>query len=560
MSYDELMEAYQKLQKDSKAEITNLEDKVLNLQLQVNTYQKMLFGSKREHTPRQEQIIDAKQCSLFEVKESDGLADELKEEVIEKTEEITVSNKKKVSKKRVAGIRKESLKDVEVEVIEYKLDDKENCPNCDSELKVVSKKIVNQEIEYIPAKIKVVNHVQYTYKCIACGNLNSNNESATFVKTNVPNPILTHSFVSASLAAEVMYQKYYLGVPLYRQESFWYDKCLVLPRNVLANWNIKLSEYYLKHLYSLMHEVILNTSELIHCDETTMQCNKEIGRKATTNSYMWVLRSGATEEKKGVIFKYAPNRSADIAKNFLKDYKGILVTDGFAAYNKIENISHAECWAHVRRKFYDSVPLLDNKKMDTTSEGYKGVEYCNKLFDIEREISTLSPEEKQIKRQELSKPVLEAFFEWVNSTLRDKIIVNDKLRKALTYSKNQQKELSEFLNNGLIPLSNNLAEQSIRPFATHRKNWLFADSVEGAETNAIIYSIVESAKVNNLNVAKYLEYLLANISQLEEPTNKMILKDFLPWSEKLPDEIKNYYVSNETIEFDESIEKLISKK
>jgi len=291
-----------------------------------------------------------------------------------------------------------------------------------------------------------------------------------------------------------------------------------------------------------------------------MQCNKEIGKKATTNSYMWVLRSGAIEEKKGVIFKYAPSRSAEIAKNFLKDYEGILVTDGFAAYDKIENITHAECWAHVRRKFYDSVPLSSDKKMDTTSEGYKGMEYCNKLFDIEREISVLSPEEKQIKRQELSKPVLDAFFGWVNSTLRDKIVVNDKLKKALTYSKNQQKELSEFLNNGLIPLSNNLAEQSIRPFATHRKNWLFADSVEGAETNAIIYSIVESAKANDLNVVKYLRYLLANISQLEDPTNKMILKDFLPWSEKLPDEIKNYSVDNTTIKIDESVETLVSKK
>lgn len=269
-----------------------------------------------------------------------------------------------------------------------------------------------------------------------------------------------------------MYQKYYLGVPLYRQESFWYDKGLILPRNTLANWNITLSEYYFKNLYNLMHEVILNTSALIHCDESTMQCNKEVEKKATSTSYMWVLRSGAMEEKKGVIFKYAPSRSAEVAKNFLKDYKGVLVTDGFAAYNKIEKITHSECWAHVRRKFYESIPLLDNKKMDISSEGYKGVEYCNKLFEIEREISSLSLEEKKNKRQELSKPVLEAFFEWVNSTLNNKIIVNDKLKKALVYSRNQQKELSEFLNNGLIPISNNLCEQAIRPFATHRRSWL----------------------------------------------------------------------------------------
>lgn len=128
-----------------------------------------------------------------------------------------------------------------------------------------------------------------------------------------------------------------------------------------------------------------------------MQCNKEAGRKATSNSYMWVLRSGELEKQKGVIFKYSPSRSEETAKEFLKDYKGILVTDGYASYNDLEDITHAECWAHCRRYFYESIPLLDDKKMDITATGYIGVTYCDKLFEIEREIALLSVEEKSKK-------------------------------------------------------------------------------------------------------------------------------------------------------------------
>ena len=129
-----------------------------------------------------------------------------------------------------------------------------------------------------------------------------------------------------------------------------------------------------------------------------------------------------------------------------------------------------------------------------------GVEYCNKLFEIEQKIASLSVEEKYKKRQEDSKPIIEDFFKWVNTTLSTKIVVNNKLKKALVYAQNQEKELCEFLKDGRIPLSNNIAERCIRPFAVHRKNWIFADTPEGAKTNATFYSLIESAKINNLNV------------------------------------------------------------
>ena len=539
MSYDELMAEYQKTQieyQKLKKENNNLKIKVENQELQINTLKRYVFGSKREYTPKEENLVEGVQISLFG--ESDDK--ELNQQIENEIEKITV-HKKKNSKKVQAGIKKSSLKDVEIIIEEYKLEeDKEKCPVCYGNLKQVGKEVIRQEIEFIPAKFKIKSYVRYTYKCEKCGTNDSKKETPTFVKTKLPNPLLNHSFVSPSLATEVIYQKYYMGVPLYRQEKVWDDRGLVLQRSMMSNWCIKLTDYYFTDLYKLMLKKIKSNSEVIHCDETTMQCNKEVGRKATSNSYMWVLSSGELEKEKGVIFSYNSSRSAEIAKNLLNDYKGILITDGYSSYNNIENVKHAECWAHCRRKFYESIPLDSNKKMDTSCDGYKGVKFCDKLFEIENEIADLSVDEKLRVRSEKSKPILENFFDWVNLVMSEKVVVNNKLKTALGYALNQKKELSEFLNDGRIPLTNSLAERAIRPFAVHRKNWLFADSVEGANANAVLYSLIESAKLNKLNVNKYINYLLEQIPQLDNPTNETILEKFLPWSKELPDDVLNF--------------------
>lgn len=193
-----------------------------------------------------------------------------------------------------------------------------------------------------------------------------------------------------------------------------------------------------------------------------------------------------------------------------------------------------------RRYFYESIPLDENKKPITNCYGNTGLQYCNKLFDIEREIAEFSVEEKLKIRQEKSKPVLDEFFAWVDETLTQKVIANDKLKKALIYVSNQQKELSEFLNDGRIPLTNSLVERAIRPFAVHRKNWLFSDTIPGANANAVMYSIIESAKANKLNIYKYINYLLEQLPQLENPSDETKLQKFLPWSEELPQEILNF--------------------
>ena len=170
-------------------------------------------------------------------------------------------------------------------------------------------------------------------------------------------------------------------------------------------------------------------------------------------------------------------------------------------YDNLEEINRAECWAHVRRYFYESVPLDEKKQMIQSSDGYVGVKYIDELFKIERELENIEVGEKVKKRKEKSEPMLKKFYDWVNLTSQ-KYITNEKLRKALTYAQNQKENLCKFLEDGRIPLTNSRAERAIRPFAVHRKNWLFADSVEGAKANAVYYSLIESAKVNNLNIYK----------------------------------------------------------
>lgn len=323
--YQEVLEEVSKLKeeiKDKNIEISKLQETVLNQQLQLNLLNRYFFGSKKENIKKDEEnIVDGEQCSLF------GTPEDVKEEVEEKTEEITVYRKKK-NKKKASGIKKATLKNTEIITNEYKLNDIQSvCPVCGGNLELIGKELERQEIEFIPAKLLVRNYVRYVYKCEDCGTDKSEKETPTIVKAKMPKALLNHSFVSPSLAAEVIYQKYYMGAPLYRQEKMWDDLGLVLPRNMMANWCIKISEYYLEPLYQLMLKKLKEKCDVIHMDETTIQVNKEDGRNPSSKSYMWVLTSGENETRKGVIFHYSKTRKEDVAKDLLSGYENILVTD-----------------------------------------------------------------------------------------------------------------------------------------------------------------------------------------------------------------------------------------
>ena len=252
---------------------------------------------------------------------------------------------------------------------------------------------------------------------------------------------------------------------------------------------------------------------------------------------MWVIKSAACEEKKATFFYYSRTRSGDIPKRLLKDFSGYLTTDAYVGYEKVENIKRNLCWSHVRRKMIESIPLDSSGKEIPGSKGAIGREYINLLFQLEEERKDFTNEDRKAGRQMASKAVLDVFWKWIEET-SSLYTTNEKLTTALGYAKNQKKYLETFLEDGRLAISNNYCETRIRPFATARRAWLFADTEKGAFTNAVLYTLVETAKENHLNIYQYLDYLLEKMPNTDYQNHPELLDAYLPWSEQLPKECK----------------------
>jgi len=475
---------------------------------------KQRFGASSEKTPP---IFG--QCFLFG-ELIDGIPDETENKVINIKE-----HKRPV---RTKGDRENLIKSLPHEVIECVLNAEEAmCKICGSELNIIGKKKVRSEMEYIPAKLIMKDYVQYVYKCVECGK-NDTNPYDSISCAPVPAPVLTHSFVSPSCVAWVMYQKYMMSVPLYRQEKDFKRMGAELKRDMMANWVIRSSEYWLKPLYERMHEQLLKCS-VIMSDETTWQVNHESGKKASSKSYIWVHRSGNCEGPPIVLYKYTSTRSGDHAKKFLEGFHGYHVSDAYAGYEKVEGITRCLCFSHLRRYYLEAIPLDSRKKEILGSGGAIGRAYCDKLFRLERKWKELLPEERKKNRLIYSVPILDAFFAWVENTFTNQ----DYLKKALGYTLNHKKYFTNFLLDGRIPLSNNLSEISVKPVAITRKNSLFSDSPEGAEASATVFSIINTAAANNLDAYKYLEYLFRRLPNSNFASNFSVLDEYLPWSDKV---------------------------
>ena len=238
---------------------------------------------------------------------------------------------------------------------------------------------------------------------------------------------------------------------------------------------------------------------------------------------MWLYTTPKNSEHPIVLYDYQPSRSGDNAIRFLDGFHGYLHTDGYSGYNKPENITRCGCWAHLRRKFVEAIPdKRDKNAPGTTAE--IGRDYCDQLFYLEDQMKQLTPEDRYDKRLELEKPVLEAFWCQLDSV---QALKGSALGKAVTYAQNQKPYMENYLLDGRCSLSNNAAENAIRPFTVGRKNWLFADTQKGASASAAIYSIIETAKANGLNVYTYLEFLLMYMPVLTMALNLPgLLDDF----------------------------------
>lgn len=430
----------------SKRIIAERDEKIRKQNIQIdNMIQALLHARKKLFGPSTEVTQTDGQLSLFES------VQELAEQLNLSKEKITVKPYTRTARK--PGVRKEMLAGFPQEVEKYVLPAEEKCSVCGGEMKVTGKKVVRTEVEFQPAKLIVKQIIQQVAKCVNCGTEDSPNEKCHFQKAAVPVPPLAYSISTPSLIAQVMYQKFALGLPLSRQEKDWYRLGLVLSRSNMANWVIRCSEEWFKPVYWRIYEKLLEC-DLIHMDETRIRCNKEEGKLPSSESFMWVMRSAASEDIQAAFFFYSRSRGGENARKLLKDFNGYLITDAYAGYDTVPDIKRALCWSHARRYLIESIPLDSQGKEIPGSKGAEGREYINLLFKVEEEIKNLPYEEKKQKRQDASKPILDAFWTWVEKTSA-MYTTNEKLTQALGYCQNQRKYLETFLEDGRIPLSNN---------------------------------------------------------------------------------------------------------
>ena len=519
----------QKLQLTEKDSMLREKDEIIRRQqIQIeNMTQALLHARKKMFGKSSEVSTGYEQLCLFEE------TTELAKALLKEQETIVVKEHKRTPRK--PGIRKEMLAGLPKEIEEYIIDAEEKCSVCGGELKVIGKEIVRTEVEFKPATLIVKQIVRQIAKCKSCSS-DGNDRPAHIQKASVPAKVLPHSIATHSLVAQIMYQKFGMGAPFARQEKDFYQMGLEISRANMAHWTIRCSDEWLMPVYHRIHQILIQKCEILHMDETRIQVNKESGKKASSDSFMWVLQSGACEDIKATFFHYSRTRSRKVALELIDGFKGYLTTDAYAAYANmhLEDVKNSFCWSHLRRYYIDSIPLDNSGKEIPGSKGAEGREYVNLLFRLEKEISDLSYEDKKAKRQEASRALLDAFWSWVENTITIPT-TNEKLTKALNYSLNHKNELEMFLEDGRLEISNNLCESHIRPFATARRAWLFADTPNGARANAVLYTLVETARANDLNVYAYLDYLLAEMPNADFCNHPEIIDDMLPWSDKLPE-------------------------
>ena len=436
-------------------------------------------------------------------------------------EEITYKRKKHVGK------REEDLSGLPVERIDYELPESERaCPQCGETRQDIGVDI-RRDLKLIPAQVVVVEHASHTY---ACGFCQKNSDSTPIIKAEAPTPLLPGSLASPSLVAHIGYQKYTNGMPLYRLEKGFIFDGVTISRQTMASWVIKCSERFLTAIYALLIEIML-AEYILHADETTIQVLREAGRAAQTKSFEWLYRTSGSSGHKIVIFDYKQTRKKEHPKEFLKDFKGFLHTDGYEGYHDLPPaITVVGCWFHARQKWENLLKIIPQDKRKGT-DAERGVAFINHLFLLERQFKDLSPEERYAKRLEKSKPVAEAFFEWASSL---GALPKSKLGEAVTYALLQRKYLMNVYLDGRLEFSNNRAERSVKSFVMGRKAWLFSCTPEGAKASSVMYSIMETAKENGLHPYQYVKFLLEKLPNATTAE----LESFLPWSESIPDYCK----------------------
>lgn len=484
------------------------------LQEQVDYLTKKLFGASSEAT-----TIDVPgQMTLFDEAE-------MEQDFSIPEDEMPVKEHTRKKKSTHADM----FKGLKVNRIVLPLTEEEQiCPVCGTQMELIGEEYVRRELVFVPAKCEINEYYSQNYSCPFCKEGKGDTEKAVIVKSKVPSALVGKGPASSSSVAWTMYQKYANSMPLYRQEKDWKQYGAEISRTTLANWIIYCAQHYFQPVYDYFHRELLKRSFLMG-DETRVQVLNEPERRPQSQSFMWLFRSGEDCLPVIILYGYSPTRSGDNAVKFLDGFSGYLETDGYQGYNKVPGIKRCSCWAHIRRYFIDAIPK--GKQFDYSQPAVQGVQYCDRLFRIEDSINKQHPgdyEKRKQLRLEKEKPILEAFWSWLDCQHPTR---NTRMDKAVTYVQNRRSTAETYLEDGRCSFTNNLSENAIRPFTVGRKNWLFSSTVDGVNASAVVYSMVEMAKAHDLNIYGYLQHLLEQ--RPDQSWSDEQLADIAPWSEKL---------------------------
>lgn len=501
-----LKESDRKNEEQSKL-IESLADQVESLSQQVRYLTKLLYAPKSEKSRYQE---PDGQLSLFD----DDFFDDSEHTEEQSTETISYTVVRKKHNKK----RNDSFADgVEIEDIHHHPENL-HCDCCQSPLTEIGSTVVREEAKFIPATMKCVRHIEHAYECKCCKN--DVKKKSQIKRGKAPQAVIQRSIAGPTVLAKLIYDKFVQYLPLYRQVKEWERHGLITNDKNLSNWVIRTAEDWLLPIYNRMKETLMKKS-ILHCDETDAKIiYRSDGKPAQSKAFNWVFRSAPCQGPVIVMFHSALSRSREILKSFVNQFKGTIICDGYSAYARLPNITFANCWAHVRRYWLRA----DSKN------GQIGVNYCDQLYQLERQFKHLRPSDRRKARQKYSKPIVDKFLKWVEQS---PFYGKNALARAAEYTLRLAEGLKRFLYDGRIEMDNNPAENAIRPNVIGRKNWLFSVSEAGARANAICLSLAETAKANGIDFYQYLVKLLTDLPNLHIHQKPEILEYYMPWSKMI---------------------------
>ncbi len=487
---------------------------------QIRLLRQQMFGRKSE---KMSPVPPNTQKTIFDMPEHEDTEEEAEEIV------IPAHTRKKPGRRSLP-------EDLPREEIIHDIPEEEKICACGCMKKRIGEE-VSEQLDIIPAQVRVIRHIRPKYACSNC-QCDSSEGPAVSIAPVEPQ-IIPKSIATPGLLAYILVGKFVDHLPFYRQEGQFRRIGVDICRATMCRWAMKVASTCQVMLNLLQEELLAGF--YVHADETTVQVLREPGRSPTTKSYMWVFRRGDPQHPI-LIFKYDETRRADVASEFLRGFKGYVQTDGYVGYDFLDqwaDVRHMGCMAHARRKFTDIIKAQGKNRKKTGSADV-AISYFRKLYAIEREArdKRYTPEQIYEVRQEKAMPVLEEFHDWLLKR-SSQVLPKSLLGKAVSYCLAQWERLIVYIEDGNLSIDNNAAENAIRPFVLGRKNWLFAGTPEGAEASALLYSLIETAKANGHEPYSYLRYVF---KKLPYATTLVEYEALLPWNldaRKLAREVVN---------------------